>query len=475
MKTVKKAKSSNENLSCLHQTICMEKKMGKRLGQCKVLQRKMQKTENNINLVWFRNDLRTIDNAVLFEAQKNGDQLIAVYCFDPRQFAHDKFGFKKTEKYRAKFLIESVTDLKEQLHKFNIDLLVFYKQPEDVIPEICKTYKVKSIFLQKEWTQEELDVENAVKAKLNHIHWHSIYNQFLYHPEDINFDSSETPQVFTVFRKKLEKYIEIRPEVILTKCSKDNRIENNTKIPSLNALGFEDFKTHSHSAFPFKGGETEAIKRLQDYFFNSKKLGFYKKTRNGLVGVDYSSKFSPWLANGSISARTIYWNIKKFEEQHFKNESTYWLIFELIWRDYFKYISLKHNNQIFKLEGILQKDYEWKTNPNKIDSWINGETESDFVNANMIELKETGWMSNRGRQNVASYFAKTLELDWRIGAAYFESLLLDYDVHSNYGNWMYVAGVGNDPRDRKFNVKLQAERYDANGKFRNLWLQPSLF
>jgi deoxyribodipyrimidine photo-lyase len=84
-------------------------------------------------------------------------------------------------------------------------------------------------------------------------------------------------------------------------------------------------------------------------------------------------------------------------------------------------------------------------------------------------------MSNRGRQNVASFFARDLQLDWRIGAAYFESLLLDYDVHSNYGNWMYVAGVGNDPRNRKFNVDLQAKRYDPDGAFRKLWLQPRLF
>ena len=167
--------------------------------------------------------------------------------------------------------------------------------------------------------------------------------------------------------------------------------------------------------------------------------------------------------------------MKQFEEEYYNNESTYWLIFELIWRDYFKYVSMKHGNQIFRLNGILNKTYDWMTNQNQIDDWINGKTDSDFVNANMIELKQTGWMSNRGRQNVASYFAKELELDWRIGAAYFESLLIDYDVHSNYGNWMYVAGVGNDPRDRKFNVKLQADRYDGSGKFRKLWLQPSLF
>ncbi|RCT54700.1 DASH family cryptochrome [Winogradskyella sp. KYW1333] len=434
----------------------------------------MQKTEK-YSIVWFRNDLRIADNAVLTKASEQADKVIGLYCFDPRHFDKNRFGFKKIEKYRTGFLIESIHNLKAQLDALNIDLLVYHDLPENVIPKICEANQITDIYLQKEWTQEEVDTENTVKAQTTDVNWHHIYNQFLYHPEDINFDVSKTPQVFTVFRKKLEKYIDIREESSTTKLSQFNRIENNTSIPKLSDLSFVDFKSHPNSAFPFKGGETEAINRLNDYFFKTKKLGFYKKTRNGLAGVDYSSKFSPWLANGCISARTIYWKIKQFEKEHFKNQSTYWLIFELIWRDYFKYVSLKYGNQIFKLEGILQKDYEWSKNQNQLQKWINGETQSDFVNANMIELKETGWMSNRGRQNVASYFAKELELDWRIGASYFESLLLDYDVHSNYGNWMYVAGVGNDPRDRKFNVQLQAERYDASGKFRRIWLQPSLF
>ncbi|MDB9956367.1 DASH family cryptochrome, partial [Flavobacteriaceae bacterium] len=167
--------------------------------------------------------------------------------------------------------------------------------------------------------------------------------------------------------------------------------------------------------------------------------------------------------------------VKKFEEQETKNQSTYWLIFELIWRDYFKYISIKHGDSIFKIGGILHKNYSWSENKKTIQEWIDGETKDDFVNANMIELKKTGWMSNRGRQNVASYFAKELKLDWRIGAAYFEAILLDYDVHSNYGNWMYVSGVGNDPRDRKFNTQLQAARYDPSHLFRKRWLQQTLF
>lgn len=435
----------------------------------------MQKEQEHTNLVWFRNDLRTIDNAVLAAACKSNNRVIGVYCFDPKYFAVNKHGFKITEKYRAKFLIETVEDLKQQLALFNIDLLVYYNLPEAIIPEVCSTYNIIDIYLQNDWTKDEVATENAVKEKLEDVNFHKEYNQFLFHPEDINFETEKLPQVFTVFRKKLEKYVSIREAVSIEKRSEANRIENNTTIPTLQDLGFKDFKTHPQSAFPFKGGETEALNRLNDYFFETKKLGFYKKTRNGLVGKDYSSKFSSWLANGSISARTIYWKVKQFETEHYKNQSTYWLIFELIWRDYFKYVSMKHGSQIFKLEGILGKDYNWSTDKTQIDKWINGETASDFVNANMIELKQTGWMSNRGRQNVASYFAKELQLDWRIGAAYFESMLIDYDVHSNYGNWMYVAGVGNDPRDRKFNVQLQAERYDTNGKFRKLWLQPSLF
>ena len=89
----------------------------------------------------------------------------------------------------------------------------------------------------------------------------------------------------------------------------------------------------------------------------------------------------------------------------------------------------------------------------------------------MRELRATGFMSNRGRQNVASFFTKDLGCDWRIGAEYFESQLLDYDVASNWGNWNYVAGVGPDPREgRYFNIQKQAAQYDGDQSFRKTWL-----
>ena len=436
----------------------------------------MQEKQNSTGLVWFANNLRIHDNESLTLACQNHEKVIAIYCFDGRQLQTTQFGFKKTEKFRAKFLIETVTELKKNLDSFNISLLVYQEYPEHVIPSLCDKYHIGAVYYQNEWTSEEQKVINLVKTILgNRVNFKGSYDQFLFHPEDVETIFQTIPQVFSNFRKKVEKYIEVKPEFSVYKMPESNLIINATRIPEIKDLGYEDFEIHPKSVFPFKGGENEAIKRLNYYFFESKKLGFYKKTRNGLLGKDYSSKFSPWLANGSISARTIYWRVREFETNEYKNQSTYWLIFELIWRDFFKYISMKFGNEIFKIGGILQKDYIWQTNSDQIQNWIDGNTTEPFVNANMLELKYTGWMSNRGRQNVASYFAKELELDWRIGAAYFESMLIDYDVHSNYGNWMYVAGVGNDPRDRKFNVKLQAERYDANNKFQNLWLQTSLF
>lgn len=431
---------------------------------------------NTTGLVWFGNDLRVHDHEVLFKASRVHKKLITIFFIDPRFFKKNDFGFKKMDVFRTQFLLETIKSLQKELLQKNISLLVFVDKPEIRIKDICKNYQIDRIYKQKEWTSEEINITKTVRDSLPlNIVIEEIYNQFLYHPNDINIDIENIPQVFSSFRKKLEKYVNIRPEISFQKFDITNLIDEKTPIPSLSELGFEKICQNKNTAFPFKGGEIAGLNRLTNYFFNTKKLGFYKKTRNGLVGVDYSSKFSPWLANGSLSARKIYWNVKKFEQEHYKNQSTYWLIFELIWRDYFKYISMKHGNNIFKIEGILKIIYEWKNSESLVQQWINGETPDSFVNANMIELKNTGWMSNRGRQNVASYFAKELKLDWRIGAAYFESLLLDYDVHSNYGNWMYVSGVGNDPRNRTFNTQLQAERYDENHRFRKLWLQQSLF
>jgi deoxyribodipyrimidine photo-lyase len=428
-------------------------------------------------LVWFRNDLRVEDHQSLRNAMSTQKRVIAYYSFSPKYYETTRWGFKKTDKYRAQFIIESVHHLKKALAQQNISLIIDLKAPKHSLPEYIKQYQVKTIFLQKEWTYEEVKQEAEVaRIAGTTIQWKSSYDQFLFHPDDLPFSVDLTPEVFGNFRRKCEKEVSVRTNGATNKALPvTNLIDIENPLPELSDLGLENIDPDVRTAFPFEGGTKNAMERLNHYFWKSKKLSYYKNTRNGLVGPDYSSKFSPWLASGSISSKMIYWEIKRYEKEVQKNQSTYWLIFELIWRDYFKYISLKHGDKIFKIGGILDRQYPWNDSQKFFEEWASGQTSEAFVNANMIEMNQTGWMSNRGRQNVASYFAKDMKMDWRIGAAYFESQLIDYDVHSNYGNWMYVSGVGNDPRDRKFDVRWQAGRYDPKAKFQNLWLQKSLF
>ena len=117
-------------------------------------------------LLWFRNDLRTADHQGLTEAAK-AEKVIAVYCFDPRHYADTSYGFKKTEKFRAKFLIETVKELRRQLAKLNISLLVYHDQPESVIPNITKEFSIDTLIFQKEWTQEEVEVQYGVKKSIS--------------------------------------------------------------------------------------------------------------------------------------------------------------------------------------------------------------------------------------------------------------------------------------------------------------------
>ena len=153
------------------------------------------------NLVWFRNDLRTQDNQSLFQACKKTGKTIGVYCIDPRQFEMTKHGFKKTEKFRAKFLLETLRELKNNLENLNIALFVFFENPENAIPKLVAEHQITSIFLQKEWTSEEIEVNEKVKEQLQNCHFTESYDQFLFHPKDIPYqDFNKIPEVFTEFR-----------------------------------------------------------------------------------------------------------------------------------------------------------------------------------------------------------------------------------------------------------------------------------
>ncbi|RMG56923.1 MAG: DASH family cryptochrome [Bacteroidetes bacterium] len=422
-------------------------------------------------LLWFRRDLRLHDHEPLFRAWDQGADILPVYVIDPREFGETPFGFAKTGPFRARFLKESLLNLQARLRARGSDLIVLAGQPETLLPDLARQTGATAIFAHKEVTSEETHVEAALEQALfaQGIGLELFWGSTLYHLNDLPMPVQSLPEIFTQFRKQVEKMAGVRP-VFET----PGQLSLPPAVPAgltPEAWGLEGEAPDARAVLPFAGGEEAGLARLQDYLWEGDHLRRYKETRNGLLGADYSSKFSAWLALGCLSPRQIYAEVKRYEQLRVKNASTYWLIFELIWRDYFRFVAKKHGNRLFFPGGLKGDSARGRQDDRLFRAWQQGQTGIPFVDANMRELWETGFMSNRGRQNVASFLVRDLGLDWRLGAEWFESQLVDYDVCSNWGNWNYVAGIGNDPREnRYFNVVSQGKRYDPKGDYLRHWL-----
>ncbi|OYU85402.1 MAG: cryptochrome DASH [Flavobacterium sp. BFFFF2] len=425
-------------------------------------------------LVWFKTDLRLHDNETLTRSIAQCEEVIPVYCFDEAQFGDSVFGFQKTGAFRAQFLLESVANLDQNLRALGSGLVVVCGHPETEIVALAQQFGVQKVFAKKEVAYEECKTQEQVEKALWGIRclFETFSTSTMYHAEDLPFTLKDIPDVFTNFRKRVEKDAAIRPVFETPTHIKSPELPP-IDLPSLEKWRLTQPNMDPRAVLAFKGGETAALQRLHHYLFDTQALSVYKQTRNGLIGSDYSSKFSAWLSVGCLSARQIVLEIRKYEAQFGANESTYWMIFELLWRDYFRFMVKKYKHQYFLQNGIKPQNAKTVSdNEEVLNQWVQGQTGNEFVDANMRELQLTGFMSNRGRQNVASYLCHELHFDWRYGAAYFEQQLIDYDVCSNWGNWAYLAGVGNDPRGlRVFNVDKQATEYDKDRAYRDLWLK----
>jgi len=400
------------NVACrnvdVHNTACSI--MNPVGGNCVCL---AMKPQPKTSLVLFRNDLRIHDNEALLEASK-ADRMIPVYVFDPRKFSATEYGFPRVGPHRIRFLMESVQNLRKNLRLRNSDLIIRTGRPEAIVPELAREFGVTEVFLHTEATSEERVDEDVLEAALaalgspvNHhqsvhqntpsspnppeseasagIRLRKFWGSTLYHPDDLPLDQEQLPDVFTDFRKRVEKKSRVREIIAMPDTLPPCPVDDPGELPAeetLRALPDHFLWDESHSdqshksVLDFKGGEDAALQRVRDYIWDGDHLKNYKETRNGLLGADYSSKFSPWLATGALSPRHIHEEVRRYEKERVKNSSTYWMIFELIWRDYFKFVFIKHENALFRAEGIRKTPHpvEWQRNEHLIRAWQRGET-----------------------------------------------------------------------------------------------------
>ncbi|MEP1471901.1 MAG: DASH family cryptochrome [Halieaceae bacterium] len=408
-------------------------------------------------LYWFQNDLRLQDNPGLL-AQADAGQLLLVYCWRENRPWCNLTGIGSQ---RERFLLESLQALRDELAPLQQNLVFVSGNPEIEIPRLVTRHRIDQVATTNTaGYYEQLSQKNVAKALTVPLVVHE--GNTLFTSKELPFTASEVARQFTPFRKAVEA---------LTIAAPADPIDTLPPPPSsVTATALPTSDTAPHLALPIRGGSAAGQRRLQQWVFEEAGISDYKQTRNCLDPLAGSSTLSPWLANGCVSARQIAHAVREYEAQHGANESTGWLIFELLWREFFYWRALADGANLFKASGIRGKLVRCTFEPRNFARWSKGDTNFPLVNALMRQLVATGWMSNRGRQIAASCLINEFGIDWRYGAAFFEKHLIDYDVGSNYGNWQYIAGVGTDPRGgRHFNLDKQAYEHDPDGEFTTKW------
>jgi deoxyribodipyrimidine photo-lyase len=439
---------------------------------------------------WFRCDLRLHDQRALQQAiahaQAHNQSLLLVYVHEPIQDEPTAWGFRRMGVHRRRFLADALHDLQTSLKAMGQQLVLLHGSAADVLPACARLVQADTVFCEDiAAPEEEAQVQALINAGLT---VKTLWQSSLIEPDALPFAAEEMPQVFTEFRQRIES-ARLKPlaplpaPTQLPSPANDNLIALNT-LPGFTDNPFTLLQAHSEgdaqadshvcSNFPYtqaqcRGGEASALAHLQNYL-TPPWPDRYKQTRNALQGEHTSSHWSPWLATGAVSARRIWADLHAYEQTHGSNDGTYWLWFELLWRDNFRMLHLQHGPQLYAARGLssLPKPKHF---PKDFQRWCLGQTGEAIVDAGMRELAATGFTSNRMRQIVASYLVHDLSCDWRAGAAWFESQLVDFDVCSNQGNWLYISGRGTDPRmGRRFNPTKQTQDHDTHGHYRKIWL-----
>ena len=348
-------------------------------------------------LVWFRDDLRITDNPTLLDAVEAADRLLPVYVFDPESYGESEYGPPKTGPHRARFRRESVRGLRDSLRERGGELFVRRGDPARVVPELAEAFGADAVFAQTKPATEELAIEAAVGEALaeRDVAFERRWTHTLYHVDDLPTPCDDIQDTFTPWRKTVEDGAEIRPPKPAPETVSVPESAEPGPIPALADLGVESPPDDDRAVLGFEGGETAGKARVESYFWEGDHLRNYKGTRNGLVGADYSSKLSPWLAAGCLSPRWIDREVTRYEGERVENEDTYWLVFELVWRDFFQFQFRKHGGSFFTPGGIRDVETSWNRDRAAFERWADGETGIPFVDANMRELNRTGYISNR--------------------------------------------------------------------------------
>jgi deoxyribodipyrimidine photo-lyase len=404
----------------------------------------MQKTE--INIIWFRRDLRLSDNAALYHALKSKNPVLPIFIFDTEILGKLENRCDK----RVAFIHDAVTEMQQQLAGNSSSMDVRIGKPAEIFPELTKEYKVGKVFANHDYEPYAIKRDNAISVLLKekNISFITFKDQVIFEKDEVLKDDGKPYTVFTPYSRKWKSVLtDFHLKPYPTEKYFNNFFRQKPKpVPTIGEIGF----SHNETAYPSKTLNTDLVKH-------------YGETRN-FPGINGTSRLGVHFRFGTISIRQAASKASELSAVYLN---------ELIWRDFYQMI-LWHFPQVAQGKSFKPAYdlIEWRNNEADFDKWCKGETGYPIVDAGMRELNSTGFMHNRVRMIVASFLCKHLLLDWRWGEAYFAEKLLDFDLASNNGGWQWAAGSGCDaaPYFRIFNPYLQTKKFDPQLTYIKKWV-----
>lgn len=427
-------------------------------------------------LVWLRTDLRSKWNSAIDYAVVNHDSVTAVYFITKEQW--DTYNLSSC---KVALIYQRLANLQKELAERNIELQIIEGSLYQALPErlkdICTTNGVTHVYCNAEYEWDERQRDLAVKNILKEINipLAMFHDTCLVKPTEIMNLKNEPYKVFTpYFKRWLDKTLQQLPGVPDNHKASDTGLRKsaNDSIPIDSLLKTDEMEISEQFSTNWPTTAAQITKKMNAFIIEFAPA--YPKNRD-IPSVEGTSKVSPYLSIGALSpAQCLFHVLQEYGDDALSpDHGAYTWVKEIAWRDFYRYV-MYHFPHVSR--GLpFQKHYQhfkWESNQHHFDAWKASKTGYPIVDAAMNALRETGWMHNRLRMIVASFYCKHLLLPWQWAEDYFMSQLIDGDYASNNGGWQWSASVGTDaaPYFRIFNPTTQSERFDPKGEFIKTWL-----
>ena len=399
-----------------------------------------------VNIFWFRRDLRLNDNHGLLKALQAGLPVLPIFIFDNNIL--DKL--EKPYQSRVQFIHQSLQSIDATLRKHGSGLTILHDTPVQAFKQLIGSYHIKNVFTNRDYEKYGQERDQLISDLMNTqgIGFHHFKDQVIFEKLEVSKDDGNPYTVFTPYSRKWKFNLSNQPiQHFRSQKHLANFLSYIPKdFPSLSSIGFKEKPFHFPSSI-FPKDIIQKYTQQRDY-----------------PAINGTSKLGVHLRFGTISIRELAICASSLNETYLN---------ELIWRDFYQ--SILFNFPHISEGHSFKKEYDrirWRNNEAEFEKWCKGQTGYPIVDAGMRELSETGFMHNRVRMIVASFLTKHLLIDWRWGESWFAAKLLDHDFAANNGGWQWAAGSGCDaaPYFRVFNPYLQTEKFDKEGKYIRQWV-----